>query len=134
VCWDFLFLELKYYCMKKILIIEDDKPLNSALRDKCQLEEYETILAFDGEEGLEKALKEKPDLILLDLNMPKKDGISMLEELRKDEWGKTVEVIVLTNIQETDKVYEALKNNVNNFLVKSDWKMEDVMKKIKELV
>lgn len=117
--------------MNKILIIEDDKSLNEALVDKCNLEGFEASSASNGEAGLEIAIKEKPDLILLDIVMPVMDGLQVIKKLREDEWGKTAEIILLTNIDDIEKVSEAVNYGVDNYLVKSDLKMEEIMKRIK---
>lgn len=86
---------------KKILVIEaveDNAPLRKALHDKFSLEGFSVIDAKDGEEGLTVAMSEHPDLILLDILMPKMDGLTMMKKLRQgDEWGKHVPIIVLTN-------------------------------------
>jgi DNA-binding response OmpR family regulator len=117
--------------MKKILIIEDELPLRNALRDKLIGEGYAVLEAGDGEKGLEMALKEKPDLILLDLIMPKMDGFIMLEKLRLDSWGQDVKVIVLTNLNDNNYVLRSFRNDVYEYVIKTDVKIEDLIKKIK---
>ena len=116
----------------KILIVEDEQSLIRALNEKLEQEGFEVIDALNGEEGLEKALHEHPDLILLDIVMPRMDGITMLKELRKDEWGKNVPVLLLTNLTDAAKTAEAVENKVVGYLVKTDWKIEDVVDKIRE--
>ncbi len=119
---------------KKILIVEDELVLLDALRDKLTRENYEIIEAKNGEEGLAKALTNHPDLILLDIMMPKMNGLDVLKKLRQDEWGKNVQVIIFTNFSEVDKISEALSNKVTNYLVKADWGIDEIVKKIKEKV
>ena len=82
---------------KKILIIEDDSSLRNVLQDKIKHEGFSVFTANDGQEGLETAIKEKPDCILLDVIMPKMSGIQMLKKLREHAWGKTVPVLLLSN-------------------------------------
>jgi len=118
--------------MKKILIVEDELPLREALVDKLKLEGIETIEASNGEEGLRIALQEKPDMILLDVIMPVMDGITMLKKLREDSWGEGVRVLVLSNLSEGDKVEEAMNEGAFDYLVKSNWKIGDVIDKVKE--
>jgi len=118
--------------MSKILIVEDEKSLVIALKEKIVKEEMEAIVAKNGKEGLDLALREHPDLILLDIVMPVMDGITMLKKLRNDKWGRDVPVIILTNLSDAQKVAEGIDQNVCGYLVKSDWKIEEVMKKIKE--
>lgn len=84
---------------KTILIVEDEAPLCSALRDKLSREGFSTLEARNGEDGLVIALRDHPDLILLDILMPKMDGGTMLRRMREEsEWGMVVPVIVLTNL------------------------------------
>lgn len=117
---------------KKILIVEDEAPLRNAVSDILTFEGFEVFQAKNGQEGLDTALKEHPDLILLDLMMPIMDGLTMLEKLRQDaEFGKSAAVILLTNINDPDKVAMATEAGSYDFLVKSDWNIEDVVKKIK---
>ncbi len=117
---------------KKILIVEDETPLRNAVSDILTFEGFTVFQAKNGQEGLDIALKEKPDLILLDLMMPIMDGLTMLEKLRQDsDYGKTAAVILLTNINDPEKVALATEAGSYDFLVKSDWNIEDVVKKIK---
>ncbi len=117
---------------KKILIIEDETPLRNAISDILTFEGFTVFQGKNGQEGLEVALQEHPDLILLDLMMPVMDGLTMLEKLREDaEYGKHAAVILLTNINDPEKVAQATEAGSYDFLVKSDWNIEDVVKKIK---
>jgi len=117
---------------KKILIVEDEKVIREALKIRLVTEKFDILEAVDGEKGLALALREHPDLILLDIIMPVMDGMTMLKFLRKDVWGKTAKIIILTNLSDSTKVQEALEHNTNDYLVKTDWKLEDVVKKVKE--
>lgn len=116
---------------KRILVVEDSAPIRTALGQKLESGGFEVLVAENGEEGLKTALSEKPDLILLDLMMPKMDGLSVLDELRKDEWGKKANVLVLTNLDKAEHVEESRKRGVTDFLVKTDWSLEDVLKRVK---
>ena len=117
---------------KKILVVEDETPLRNAVTDILTFEGFTVLQAKNGQEGLDIALKEHPDLILLDLMMPIMDGLTMLEKLRQDTvFGKTAAVILLTNINDPEKVAMATEAGSYDFLVKSDWNIEDVVKKIK---
>lgn len=120
--------------MKKILIVEDDTQLYGAIEEKLQKEGFEVLGAKNGEEGLAKCLEEKPDLTLLDILMPRLDGFDMLEQLRKDEWGKNAKVIILTNLSGNDTVAKAIDLEAYETLIKSDWTMEGLVAKIKEKV
>ncbi|MDP3962892.1 MAG: response regulator [bacterium] len=122
--------------MKKILIIEDDLVLSQTISANLIHEglDIEIMLAHDGEEGLASALSAKPDLILLDIILPKMDGITMLNALRKDEWGKGVPVIVLSNLSAPENVTAAVIDDVREYLVKVDWKIADVVKRVREML
>ena len=113
---------------KKILIVEDEVSLINVLYEKLTHEGYEVIKALDGKEGLRLALNQHPDLILLDINLPIMDGITMLKELRKEEVGKNIEVVMLTNFSEYKLLADAMEQGAHDYLVKSDWKLEDVVK------
>lgn len=117
--------------MNKILVVEDESALSSALKDKLTREGFEVTVAKDGQEGLSRALADHPDLILLDIVMPVMDGMTMLYALRKDPWGKNVTVILLTNLFDTEKIAQSLERGVYDYLVKSDWTLEDIVKKVK---
>jgi two-component system, OmpR family, response regulator VicR len=116
---------------QKILIIEDDRALQSALVEILTQEGYETISAFDGNEGVQKAGMEKPNLILLDLILPKKDGFEVLSEI-KNSPSKNIPVLILTNLEEIDNIQKALDLGAKTFMVKSDFSLRDIIEKIKE--
>jgi DNA-binding response OmpR family regulator len=120
--------------MKKVLIIEDDIILSATLADNINHKGFETLHARDGEEGLDMALIIKPDLILLDILLPKMDGLTMLRKLRKDPWGKDVPVIILSNLNMPKNGVAGIGGDVSEYLVKVDWKIEDVMTKIENVI
>ncbi len=117
---------------KKILIVEDDIVLAKTLSEYLKEEGFKVYLAEDGLIGYDLTKKHKPDLVLCDINMPKMDGLSMLKKIRSESWGKNLRIIMLTNYSDEEKVLEALKNSVFNYLVKSDWELDRVVDKIKE--
>lgn len=118
---------------QKILIIEDEPALLTALVDKFSHEGSSCLEAKNGEEGLAVALREHPDVILLDIIMPVMNGIMMLKKLIADnEWGKTVPVIILTNLNDAEKVSGSVTCGKYEYLIKSDWQIEDIVKKVKE--
>lgn len=118
--------------MKKILIVEDEISLLNLLVEKFESEGFEVIVARDGKEGLEQAESTKPDLILLDIIMPVLDGMSMLNTLRKKDWGKDIPVIMLTNLSDDEKIKESLEKGVFEYLIKADWELNDVIAKVKD--
>lgn len=116
----------------RVLVVEDEKALRSALVDKLTHEGFVVTEAKNGQEGLEQAMSDHPDCILLDIVMPIKDGMTMLAELRQDQWGKTVPVIILTNLSDLDNVSNAVSGGSYDYLIKSDWKLDDVVAKLRE--
>ena len=113
---------------KQILIVEDVSFLQKAMKVILKDAGYDVIIASNGEDGLNKAIKKRPDLILLDILMPKMDGMTMLKELRKDSWGKNAPVIILTNLNDKEKLIEATKEHVVDYYVKSDWEIDEIVK------
>ena len=120
---------------KTILIVEDEQAMVGVLKDKLGLEGFLVLTASDGEEGLKVALEHQPDLILLDIVMPVMDGMAMLKKLREDAWGKTVPVIILTNLDTNDKILEGVTHDQPSYyFIKSDIKIEDAIQKVKEIL
>jgi DNA-binding response OmpR family regulator len=117
---------------KKILIADDEKFINRAYSDTLQRAGYEVIVALNGEEALEKITKEKPDLILLDLIMPKMNGFEVLKKVKSHLKLKDIPVLVLSNLsQETDEA-ELKRLGAVDFLVKSDISLEELLTRIKQ--
>ena len=119
---------------KSILVVEDEVQLRGALRDFLVQNGFSVLEAGNGEVGLDVATQEHPDLILLDIVMPKMDGMTMLQLLRDDPWGKTVPVIILTNLSASDEKRNQSATELlpSFYLVKSDWKLENLLEKINE--
>lgn len=119
---------------KKLLIIEDDLVLQNALREYLVAEGFEVECASDGETGISMALSGKPDLILLDIVLPKKDGYAVLTEVRADENAKYIPIVLLTNLGSISDVEKALELGATTYLVKADYKLEEVTAKIKNIL
>lgn len=117
---------------KNVLIVEDEVSLTKVLIDKFTKEGYLATGAYDGKEGLKMALKDHPDAILLDIAMPVMDGVEMLKKLRADKWGQNALVIMLTNFSDFNNIQEVEELGIAEYLVKSDWGLEDVVKKVSE--
>lgn len=119
-----------------ILVVEDEKIIASTLEEKLLAEGFEVLKAFDGIEGFTVAMNEHPNLILLDLLMPKMDGMNMLRELRKDDWGKTVPVIILTNLSATDEERnkDITKLEPSYYFMKTEKTLEEIVEKSKEIL
>jgi len=120
--------------MTKILVAEDDKLISNSLCDALKANGFETIPAYDGEEAVAKAKAEKPDLALLDILMPKMDGISVLWELRANPSTAKTPVIVLTNLGDMETISKIVEAGAVDYLLKSDQSMDDVVKKVKEVL
>jgi two-component system, chemotaxis family, sensor kinase CheA len=117
---------------KKILIIEDESMLQRALTEFLETENFEVANALDGEKGLAMVEIKNPDLILLDIILPKKDGYEILKELKENEKTKKIPVIILTNLESNEDIQRAFDLGATTYLVKSNYKLEDVIRKIKE--
>ncbi|MFH1822243.1 MAG: response regulator [Patescibacteria group bacterium] len=115
----------------KILIAEDEIATRKVLADTLRQSGFKVFEAEDGEQALIVALKEHPDLILLDIIMPKLDGLGVLEKLREDPWGKKATLILLTNMKDSESISKALKYNVTEYFTKSDWELAEIVEKVK---
>lgn len=118
--------------MKRILFIEDEAALQKTFGDILKSEGFEVISALDGETGLNLVKKEKPDLVLLDLILPKIHGLDLLKEMKQNENTKNIPVIVLTNVESIEEIDKALELGATTYLVKSDYSLEDVIAKVKK--
>lgn len=120
---------------KTILIVEDEQPLLEALVQKFIYEGFSTLQAKNGKEGLAIALDNHPDIILADIMMPEMDGMTMAELLRKDDWGKKVPIIFLTNADSYGKrLKKLIKIGAAYYLIKSQWGLDQIVAKVKELL
>jgi len=119
---------------KKILVIEDEATLQKALNEVLSNEGYEVISSLDGLRGLELAQEEIPDLILLDIILPKMDGFEVLKRIKKDDKISQIPVIILTNLSDISDIQKALDLGATTYLVKADFHIEDVLKKIEKIL
>lgn len=119
---------------KKILIIDDEADIREAIAEVLIVAGYKVTQAENGEVGLNTALVERPDLILLDVTMPVMGGQEMLTKLREDSWGKDAKVAMLTSMDDTKNVAEAYSGNVTDYLVKSQINIEEFVEQINKLV
>jgi CheY-like chemotaxis protein len=115
--------------------VEDDKVLVGMYQKLLQNHGYNVLVAENGEAGLQKAVEQKPDLILLDIRMPKMDGLTMMDNLRRNEWGRTVPIIIFTNLDTDESMLEkVIKGKPTYYLVKSNTKPETVLDKVSEIL
>ncbi len=118
--------------MKTILFIEDESALQKTFGEILSQEGYKMISALDGEVGLRLAKTEKPDLILLDLILPKVHGFEVLKKLKEDPETKEIPIIVLTNLEGIGDVDKAIELGATTYLVKAQYSLEEIVEKIKK--
>lgn len=114
-----------------VLIVDDDPELRDALREALEGAGFNVLTAGNGQEGLKAAVESKPNLILLDLVMPVMDGWEFLEKLHQDAWGASARVIILTNADDIESLSRAIEGRGYEYLVKTDWKIDEVVEKIR---
>lgn len=117
---------------KKILIIEDERPLLAVIKSKLELSGYDVVAAEDGEKGERMVVDEKPDLVLLDILLPKKDGFQVLEGLNAK--GINVPIVIISNSGQPVEVDRALKMGVRDYLIKADFSPTEVLEKVEKLI
>lgn len=119
--------------MKKLLIVEDDEFLMNAYRVKLTNAGFEIKTALDGNEALEILKTFIPDLILMDLVMPKRDGFSTLEEIKKDDKLKNIPVIIASNLGQKEDIDRGKSLGATDFVIKSDLNLNNLIEKINKL-
>lgn len=117
---------------KTILFIEDESALQKAFGEILSREGYKLLSALDGETGLKLAKTKKPDLILLDLILPKIHGFEVLKQLKADPQTKDIPIIVLTNLEKIADIDKAIELGATTYLVKAQYSLEEVIRKIKK--
>lgn len=117
---------------KTVLIIEDEEFLQKVLFDEFTEQGFHVLQAKNGEEGLKSAEKDKPDIMLIDILMPKMDGITMLKHLRENKQLSEIPAIILTNVNDADTMAKAIESKAYDYLIKTDWQPQDLVKRVKE--
>ncbi len=117
-----------------ILLVEDDSFLANIYKTKFEMEGFTVNVAENGELGLKEAKKKKPDLILLDILLPKMDGFTVLQHLKADSALKDVPVILLTNLGQKDDVEKGLKLGAADYLIKAHFKPSETVDKVKKVL
>lgn len=117
---------------KVVLLVEDEIDLVDLYTEILNEAGYTVVPSYDGEDGIYKVQNEKWDLLLLDIMLPEKDGMAVLEELQKLEGGKKGPVILLTNLNSEDLIDRAYKLGADDYLIKSEISLEDITKKVKQ--
>ena len=116
---------------KKILLIEDEELIITLLQRKLEKEGYKVFVARDGVEGMEKVRKETPDIVLLDIVMPRMGGLEVLEELRRDKKLRSIPVIVISNSGQPVELDRAKKLGARDWLIKTEFDPKEVISKVK---
>ena len=120
--------------MTKVVVAEDDKLISNSLCDALKGAGFEASPAYDGEEAVSKSKEVKPDIILLDIMMPKLDGISVLWELKANPDTANIPVVVLTNLGDMETISKMIEAGAADYLLKSDQSMDDVIQKVKDVL
>ncbi len=120
--------------MKKILLVEDEEIIRDLLQRKLTQEGYEILVSRDGEEGLKLMRKTKPDLILLDIIMPKMGGFELMEEMQKDKELKKIPIIVISNSGQPVELDRAQRLGAKDWLIKTEFDPQEVIEKVKKQI
>lgn len=121
--------------MPHILLIEDDESFVATYKAKFEQEGFTLSVEKDGEEGLRSALAHHPDLILLDIKIPKMDGMTVMDKLREDKWGSKVPIIILTNFDINDeRMPEVVANHPAYYLLKANTSLEETIDRVREVL
>lgn len=120
--------------MPKIVCAEDDKMISTSLVEGFTGAGFEVTPAYDGEEALAKIKEVKPDVILLDIMMPKLDGIGVVWELKADAEVAKIPVVMLTNLSDPTTVSKILEAGVTDYLLKSEQSIDEIIEKVKEVM
>ena len=119
---------------KTIVIVEDDAALNRALSQMLEKEGFSVSSAVDGETGLRLIEEKKPDLVVLDIILPRKSGFEVMEEVRKKPELSAVPIVVLTNLEGKQDIERMTEFGVLGFLVKAEYTLEEITAKIKSML
>lgn len=119
---------------KKVLLIEDEELMITLLQKRLERDGYEVFVARDGVEGMDQMREEKPDLILLDIVMPRMGGFEVIEEMGKDKKLKKIPVIIISNSGQPVEIDRARKEGVKDWLIKTEFDPQEVLDKVKKQI
>lgn len=119
---------------QKILFVEDEEALQTSLSSALKEAGYKTVAAYDGEAAIAMAAREHPDLILLDIILPRRSGFEVLEELKSNESTRDIPVIVLTNLERISDVERMLSLGATNYLVKANYDISEILSKVRQVL
>jgi len=118
---------------KKILIVEDERNMREALTEAFVDGGFEVLVEEDGESVADVVKEQSPDIVLLDIILPRKDGFEVLSELKEDNETRKVPVILSTNLSDPSDIQKALDLGATTYLVKSNYSLDDIVKKVSSL-
>lgn len=118
----------------KVLVVEDDKFLRELINRKLQSENFETVLAIDGEIGLDLVEKERPDIVLLDLILPGVNGFEVLAKIKENEKLKEIPVLILSNLGQKDDIEKGMGLGAADYLVKAHFTPNEIIEKIHQVL
>lgn len=116
---------------KHILIVEDEQDIREAIAEGITQAGFKVSVAENGISGLEKALTDHPDLILLDIVMPLMGGHQVLDKLRQDEWGRKANVIMLTSMDDVKNIADAHSGSIKDYVIKAHHSLDEIIQKVK---
>ena len=116
---------------KRILIVEDDIQISKVYEIQLQREGFSTMIARNGEEAIELFSAQKPDLIILDLMIPKRDGFSVLKEIRENSKNSTIPILIISNLGQNDDKKRAMDLGATEYLIKIDHPIQEIINKVK---
>ena len=118
----------------KILIIEDEEILAKVLKEKLEKANFDVKISIDGEEALLDVKNWKPNAILLDLMLPKKNGLDVLKELKEDNFLKNIPIIITSNLSDDDSIKKGIKLGADDYFVKSEHPINEIVEKVKSVM
>lgn len=118
----------------KILLVEDDSFLLGIYAAKFELDGFKVIMAADGERAIRLALKELPDVILLDIRLPKLNGFEVLKKLKQEPTTAKIPILLLTNLSQRNEIEQGLKMGAEDYLIKAHFMPSEVVEKIKKVL
>ncbi len=120
--------------MKKVLIVEDEQLIGDLLQRKLREEGYYALVARDGEAAVKQIREEKPDIILLDIVLPRLNGFEVLSEIRKDETLRKIPVIIISNSGQPTEIEKAKESGVRDWLIKTEFDPQEVSEKVRRQI
>lgn len=115
-----------------VLVIEDSSYLAESLVDMLKMNDYSTLHAHSGKQGVALALEHQPDLILLDIRLPDINGYEVFSHIRTTDWGKQARIMILTASESIENIAKNIDLPIEDIMFKPEWSMQDILEKIKE--